>query len=285
MTHNAAFQTCLKCALQKDLQQNPEGVSGVVYLDERVPGNILAPDNRRKSYLMYFCYGACAQFRSLHYWWPIGLLRHTEVDRLEGGLPEVFTKMLRSQLDFFTGLVLDGTMIPVSKLFFIAEEAALKMACGSKGASGLRPCLHCDAFSKDREDMAAMVGSYPITTADFSVFNAIDDNTVFEILQHLQHVKNTESLTSFRTAQTLFGWTLNDQCCFLDPGLSRYLQPSACHYDAMHCYWSIGQVNCEVGLFWTEAVRLAGVQRGQLEAFLGCPWKQNNQHWRCFIAT
>jgi len=118
MTHNAAFQTCLKCALQKDLQQNPEGVSGVVYLDECAPGNILAPDNRRKSYLMYFCYGACAQFRSLHYWWPIGLLRHTEVDRLEGGLPEVFTKMLRSQLDFFTGLVLDGTMIPVSKLFF-----------------------------------------------------------------------------------------------------------------------------------------------------------------------
>lgn len=274
MTHNAAFQTCLKCALQKDLQQNPEGVSGVVYLDECVPGNILAPDNRRKSYLMYFCYGACAQFRSLHYWWPIGLLRHTEVDRLEGGLPEVFTKMLRSQLDFFTGLVLDGTMIPVSKLFFIADEAALKMACGSKGASGLRPCLHCDAFSKDREDMAAMVGSYPISTADFSVFNAIDDNTVFEILQHLQHVKNTESLTSFKTAQTLFGWTLNDQCCFLDPGLSRYLQPSACHYDAMHCYWSNGQVNCEVGLFWTEAVRLAGVQRGQLEAFLGCPWKK-----------
>ena len=274
MTHNAAFQTCLKCALQKDLQQNPEGVSGVVYLDECVPGNILAPDNRRKSYLMYFCYVACAQFRSLHYWWPIGLLRHTEVDRLEGGLPEVFTKMLRSQLDFFTGLVLDGTMIPVSKLFFIADEAALKMACGSKGASGLRPCLHCDAFSKDREDMAAMVGSYPITTADFSVFNAIDDNTVFEILQHLQHVKNTESLTSFRTAQTLFGWTLNDQCCFLDPGLSRYLQPSACHYDAMHCYWSNGQVNCEVGLFWTEAVRLAGVQRGQLEAFLGRPWKK-----------
>ena len=274
MERNTAFQKCLKDTLGKELQENPQGVSGVVYLDECVPGNILAPDNRRKSYMIYFCYGACAKFRSLHYWWPIGLLRHTEVDKLEGGLPEVFTKVLRSQLEFYTGLILDGTMIPVSKLFFIADEAALKMACGSKGASGMRPCLHCDAFSKEREDMAALVGSYPITAPDFSVFNVIDDSTVHEILQHLQHVKNTESLTSFRTAQTLFGWTLNDQCCFLDPGLSRYLQPSACHYDAMHCYWSNGQVNCEVGLFWTEAVRLAGLQRVQLETFFACPWKK-----------
>lgn len=141
MTHNAAFRTCLKRTLEKDLQQNPEGVSGVVYLDECVPGNILAPDNRRKSYLMYFCYGACAQFRSLHYWWPIGLLRHTEVDRLEGGLPEVFTKVLRSQLDFYTGLVLDGTMIPVSKLFFYCRRSCFKDGVRIKGGQWTTPML------------------------------------------------------------------------------------------------------------------------------------------------
>ena len=56
--------------------------------------------------------------------------------------------------------------------------------------------------------------------------------------------------------------------------ISRYLQPSQCHYDAMHCYWSSGQVNCEVGLFYTEAVRLAGLTRQHLEMFFDSGWRK-----------
>ena len=266
----------LKEMLQKELENNVAGVPGVIYVDECVPGNILAPDNRRKSYLAYFTYVPCSKYRSLHYWWPLALLRHSEVDQLVDGLPQWFTRLLHQQVIDLGSLMLCDMMIPISKVYFIADEAAIKLACGSKGASGMRPCLHCDAFSKEREDMAQSLGCAAISCADFNCFHPVTDGDVLKILKHLQHIRNNESRAALAEAEKLLGWTLRDNCCFLDETVALYLQPSQCHYGAMHCYWSNGQVNCEVGLFFTEAIRLGHVTRPQLENFMDIGWKKTS---------
>ena len=89
-------------------------------------------------------------------------------------------------------------------------------------------------------------------------------------------IRDNQSRAKLEEAQKLLGWTVNDAVCFLDPGIKPYLQPSRFHYDAMHCYWSNGQVNCEVGLFFTEATRLAGITRNQLELFFSSCWDRTN---------
>lgn len=127
------------------------------------------------------------------------------------------------------------TIVPITKIFFVADEAALKMACGTKGSSGLRPCLRCDCFSKERESLAHRLGKASISCSDFSQFTIVDDNEVREILAHLQWIRNKKSRKDLDDAQKLLGWTLNDHCCFLDENISRHLQLSQCHYDAMHC--------------------------------------------------
>lgn len=266
----------VKKILLAEQRCRPEGVDGILYMDECVPGNILAPDNRRKSYCIYFSYKALAQFRSVNVWWPIALLRHSQTDRLPGGAAEFFTKTLRMMLPDLSGLVIDNTMVVVQTLFLIADEAALKMCAGSKGASGLRPCLHCDAFSAAREDIATRVGRYAITCSDFNNFTEVTDDDVAKIIEHLRFVKETQSKTAFEEAQKLLGWVLNEQIFFLDEELKNYLQPSRCHYDAMHCYWSNGQVNVEIGLFYTQAVQMAGLVRKDLESFLDDGWKRTN---------
>lgn len=271
---NPMYAECLKDLLETELERNKEGVPGVIYLDECVPGNILAPDNKRKSYLVYFAYLPCAKLRSLHFWWPLALVRHSEVEHLSGALPEFFTKMLRAQALDFGGIMIDTTFVPTSKIYFLGDEAALKLACGSKGASGMRPCLHCDAFSKERSEMAESLGHASIACSDFSRFSPVTDQEVVEILQHLEHIRNNESAKSFKEAMQLLGWSFNEHCCFLDDEVKRLLQPSQCHYDAMHCYWSNGQVCQECGLFFTEAVGLAGVTREQLEHFMDLGWKK-----------
>ena len=266
----------LKKHLAAEQENRPDGI-GILYIDECVPGNILAPDNRRKSYCIYFCYKNMAKFRSVNVWWPVAVLRHSEADKLHGGVAEFFTRTLRMATPFLTGLVLDSqTLIVTKTLFLIADEAALKACSGSKGASGLRPCIHCDAFSSARDDMAKFMGKASIACSDFSAFTAVDDNDILDILTHLQVIRDNQSRAKLEEAQKLLGWTVNDAVCFLDPGIKPYLQPSRFHYDAMHCYWSNGQVNCEVGLFFTEATRLAGITRNQLELFFSSCWDRTN---------
>ena len=55
---------------------------------------------------------------------------------------------------------------------------------------------------------------------------------------------------------------------FLQEDLKPYLLSSRFHCDAMHCYWSNGAVNCEIGLFFTEASRLVSLTRTHLTDFL-----------------
>lgn len=271
---NQEYAAVLEETLKSELEKTPEGVSGVIYLDECVPGNILAPDNKRKAYLVYFAFTPCAKFRSLHFWYPLALLRHTQTDLLPGGVPRYFMHVLKQELLDFIGCMVGETIVPITKIYFVADEAALKAACGTKGSSGLRPCLRCDCFSREREGLAHRLGKATISCSDFVQFTVVDDNEVRDILVHLQWIRNNKSRKDLDEAQKLLGWTLNDHCCFLDEGISRYLQLSQCHYDAMHCYWSNGQVNCEVGFFYTEAVRIAGLTRSHLEMFFDSGWRK-----------
>ena len=265
----------LKRVMAMEQCARPDGVDGIVYIDECVPGSILAPDNLRKSYCIYFAYRNMAMFRSIYVWWPLAVMRHTETDKLRGGACEFFTRALRACLPFFAGLVLDDeTMIVTKTLFLIADEAALKVCSSAKGSSGLRPCLRCDAFSKDNADVAAMLGKYSITHSDFSAFTETSDQEIKEIFQHLETLRTRNTKAALNEAQKLLGWVLNDSVCFLDEELAAYLQPSRFHYDAMHCYWSNGQVNCELGLFFAAATEHGTLTRKQLQDFLSLRWKR-----------
>lgn len=268
----------LRRLMEPELRSRPEGVDGIVYIDECVPGNILAPDNKRKSYCIYFTFKRMAQLRSVHVWFPVGILRHSQTDKLPGGVAEFFTRTLRLLLPFLAGLMLGPeTMIVTKTLFLIADEAALKACSAAKGAAGVRPCLHCDAFSSARLDVAQLVGCATIACADFSAFTPLTDRDILDILDHLKHIRDTQTKTALEEGQKLLGWSYNDSVCFLDQDLKQYIQPSRFHYDAMHCYWSNGQVNCELGLFFTAATKVAGLKREQLTMFFfSSQWNRTN---------
>eukprot|EP00438_Fugacium_kawagutii_P004574 Skav230699 [mRNA] locus=scaffold1495:145031:146830:+ [translate_table: standard] len=270
------FMERVEKTLLQEHANKPEGIDGIIYLDGVVPGNILAPDNKRKSYCVYFTWRALASYRSTNIWFTVSVLRNSQADLLPGGLPEFLTRIVRMLRPFLLGLVLPNEQMIVTKtLFLIADEAALKQCSGSKGASGLRPCIHCDAFSKDHEDLAQRVGSQSIACADFSLFRAHGDNDILEILDHLKEIKNNQSRSALEEAQKLLGWTYNEFICFIQTDLQQYLKPSHFHYDSMHCYWSNGQVNCEVGLFFSAACRIAGLSRNQLETYFKSNWQRN----------
>lgn len=60
---------------------------GFLYIDEVTPGNVIAPDNKRKSYIVYYTWLELAKLRLDLSWIPVTVLRHDDVSKITGGLP------------------------------------------------------------------------------------------------------------------------------------------------------------------------------------------------------
>ena len=168
-------------------------------------------------------------------------------------------------------------MVCVKNLYMIADEGAIKAVTGSKGASGMRPCIHCNAFSKDRTEMAESMGHASISSAaDEASFEKLLDSEIYAILDHLQHVSSNETKKNLETAQTLLGWKFLETSPSVCPEVSRFLTPQRVHYDAMHIYWSNGVVNEEIGLFLSAAKDLVGFKVADFETFLNSNWHKSS---------
>ena len=269
LSKSERLKTFLKRTVVK-AHEEQEAIPGCVYLDEVVPGNIIAPDNRRRSWCIYFCWNCLIPFRSDLLWMPLGIVRTDVVETLPGGLPQAVTSILRATLPHFNGLVLDGDLIITEPLYVLADEDGLKKTCSHKGASGLRPCIQCaNCISKNND----VEGYFCIHHSEYDDFLPAEDETMLESLHHLQTCRTRSSLEE---AEKLSGWKLNNHVFALDEDLWALLKPSRFIYDAMHCNWCNGICCQELGLFWKAALD-AGIQRSDLEEFLSLGWKQSMQ--------
>eukprot|EP00435_Cladocopium_sp_Y103_P042961 s1265_g12.t1 len=248
-----------------------ESISGCLYADEAVPGNIIAPDNRRRSWCFYFAWDCWIPYRSDVLWLPLASIRNDIVDRLAGGLPEAFKVVMQQCLPFFSGLVVAESLIVTSPLSLLADEDGLKKLVSHKGSSGIRPCISCgNCIAKGR----SAAGYYSIDHSDFSDFTLQDDDTTRNTFEHLKHENSTAA--SLDEAEKLSGWKLNEHSWVWDDRLWNLLRPSRVVYDAMHCIWGNGIACLELGLFWQAASR-NGVHRADLVAFLRSNWEQSLQ--------
>lgn len=257
-------------------EQIKEGsVSACFYLDEIVPGNIIAPDNRRRSWCFYFAWLTHVKLRKEILWMPLAILRTELLEQVPGGLPQVMTHILRQCLPFFRGLVIGDRLVITSKLYLLGDEDALKKCLAHKGASGLRPCIRCsNCISKG----SSVEGYHSIDHDNFDDFEDVEDQEVLEILQHLCHVEETSTKTKLQEAEKLSGWKRNASVFVLDPELAAIMPPSLFVYDAMHVLWGNGIANQEIGLFWQAATSHIG--NADLVAFLNANWEPASLHYR-----
>ena len=250
-----------------------ESISGCLYADEAVPGNIIAPDNRRRSWCFYFAWDCWIPYRSDVLWLPLAIIRSDIVDQLPGGLPDALKIVMRQCLPFFSGIVVAESLIVTSPLSLLADEDGLKKLVSHKGSSGIRPCISCgNCIAKNR----SAAGYYSIDHNDFSDFTLQDDDTTRNTLEHLKHLRENSTAASLDEAEKLSGWKLNEDSWVWDDRLWNLLRPSRVIYDAMHCIWGNGIACLELGLFWQAASR-NGVHRADLLGFLRSNWQQSLQ--------
>ena len=253
---------------------NQEAIPGCLYADEAVVGNVLAPDNRRRSWCFYFCWMSILPMRKDTLWLPISVIRSDIIEQLPGGLPQALSIVMRQCQQLLSdGIIVDGQIVITHPLHLLADEDGLKKMGSHKGASGLRPCIRCaNCISKGNE----VDGFYSIGHEPFDDFEQASDDFMKATMEYLQNLSLTSTASRLQEAEKLSGWKWEPEVFAMDAALWQVLRPSRFIYDAMHCLWNNGIACLELGLFW-QAASANGVQRADLQTFLDASWEPSMQ--------
>ena len=126
-----------------------EDLRVLLYTDELVPGNVLAPDPQRRTWAVYFTvaqYGVCSTTADC--WYCCAMLRNSVKDKARSGLAGAIRALLESWEPEFLGRPFvfqpeDTRYVRLRIAGIIADEAALCSMLGVKGAAGRKPCWAC----------------------------------------------------------------------------------------------------------------------------------------------
>ena len=130
----------------------------ILYGDEVTPGNILAPDNQRKTFSVAFTLREFAADVRSHTaaWFPLCLIRTHEYQRIHGGISTVMRFLLRHI--FLTQRLSHGVAIGrlgvvhlgVSNV--IMDGDAIRLTLNTFAAKALLPCTCLNVFQGPKRD-------------------------------------------------------------------------------------------------------------------------------------
>ena len=242
----------------------------VLYSDGLTPGSVLAPENKRKSFIWYatlleFAERLCHQ----ELWFCLANIQTSVVKTVPGQISALTKLVLR---DMFCGdgaLNTVGLILPVGKngklemvrLHFhalLADEEGLQMMLGLKGASGIVPCaMRCWCVAKEREmdrergipalaDRAANIADITCTNKDDILLKG--DADVWSDCDYL--VSNVGD-GEFALMQKCIGINYLPTGLLFARELRPTFKPSSSHrYDGLHVLFAGGIVPSEFMLFF-----------------------------------
>lgn len=257
----------------------------ILYHDEFTPGQILKPDNQRKTNSYYFTFlqfGEC--IRSEYAWLPCAELRHTVATLVDGGISAATRMVLRSFFcdlnNFTTGVVLPlpaaPTMVFAKLLCLIADESGIKYTWCVKGASGLLPCLKCkNVVLADHSILENDSEGYFVDVAAISGFDATLDSDVWEKFDKLAALKAAgANKTKMEQMEKVFGLNLVLSGLLGDQELRAHIQPiTHTAYDSMHCFFSNGIVGQEMHLLLRLCNVHLGITYSHIRDYCRAGWK------------
>ena len=188
------FQEALAATHERTPSNRKFPWSIIVYLDEATPGNMLDQDVTRKSWCFYWQFQEMGpELLSRDEMWLVGgILRSSVVKKVLGGASGVFkhfvAQLFQPNKDFRKGVCVNSGRTPflitATLETVLADEAALKAIWHTKGASGLKPCMHCMNVCGARSDLEG--GSFvSVSCHMMAKFKPYSDATLWEAADKL----------------------------------------------------------------------------------------------------
>lgn len=260
-----------------------EPLSIILYHDEFTPGQVLKPDNRRKTTSFYFTFAEFGDFiRSEYAWMTVAVLRHSISSHVVGGLSCATKFIMRSfffgEENFFSGALLplaSPTIVFAKFACFIADESAIKHTYSCKGASGLLPCMKCKNVVLAEHGLVENdSGRYLVDILATSGFDFATDADIwqkFDMLAALHAGGATKAKVEQLEKAT--GFNLSPTGLLGDLDLRAHVLPiTHTSYDPMHCIFSNGIGSQEMHLVLKLCSQHLGIAFSHLESWCGA-WK------------
>ena len=221
----------------------------IIYHDEVVCGNILAPLKRKK---VLACYISFKEMRcSLHLeaaWLPLLILQHHELDCLKGNLSALCVTMMEAvhsrQATAGFDLHLPGAVQTVklaASSALLSDQDAQRATYSIKGSAGTALCLYC-CNVLSAEHSRDVAGAVPLSEWDSRKFRKTEDASRFAAADQLLQLVRKEDIR-FREQAT--GLNRNPEGLLFHPRARRLLPPSLACVDTLHAYFHNGVASVE----------------------------------------
>lgn len=245
--------------VEANVSRNENKLSVVLYHDEVVPGNPLAPDLPRRMVVFYYSYrefGFPALTDEVS-WITLCVMRTDLIDKLPGRLPQLLkhllkvfvcgdaTKDLRRGVDVVLGgqrslpKVLTGGIACM-----VMDEGAFKKSMAVKGAAGTKICALCKNVCQHRSQLAQDPTDTfkPSTELDIRKFEMYTDRELGSIQSRLAKLA-TGPQTHLDDAMQLTGYLWEPESWLADKTLRAAISLTGCWmWDWMHCFCVAGAI-------------------------------------------
>ena len=253
-------------------------LSPILYHDEIVTGNILAPLKRKKLLCGYVSFREIRE--SLHKeqaWLPVFLLQRDLMDAVDGGLSAIcaaFAKKLHAPQ-----MQRDGVLVPLPQgatwfrigpfTRLLSDMDAQRATFSSKGSAGIVPCIYCsNCLAADHWE--AVPGAIGIHEHDASKFCLRADQDLFQALELMRTIRTKKDLAYREKA---IGFNFHARGLLFDRLARGLLPPSKSSVDTLHCYFAQGCASWEVA-YLVRHLRGLGVSLEELRhATLRAEWR------------
>ena len=258
----------------------------IIGFDEYIPGNKLQLHNQRKCMNLSFTFLELGLIRQDTVWFTPVILRHSVLDKVQGGWGFLFRRflniMLLGDLGFAsTGLALELNGNPF--LLYADLEVVLadldghRMAFDAKGAGGLRPCLFHPHVVKLGSELTGVDETFvEISCSDPSRFGRARSKDIYADVDLLAVARQraTDGLMTwgrFYNLEKTLGLNHAPHGVFSDVHLRRHVDfASVLTIDWVHCMLADGVFPIEVCLMISAAEGIVTMK--DLESYMKHGW-------------
>lgn len=259
---NGAYAAMLQAALHERPPSLDRPWRFAVYSDEVTPGNVMAPDNLRKVWILYWAL-LDLSMQSLHSenaWFLLTAKRSSEVAKVPGGISAVMASCLEA---FFTDGACDVSTVGVLlefadgskvRLFLvmnqmIQDDGAHKLVWGCVGAAGTKFCMLClNALSHSSgevdEDNNELLAVDILRRRDLHLASCAQIYEALDRLDAYVAADPTMSDAKLKTHEQHLGFKRNPYGLLHRARLRRHIHPSLQFvHDWMHVMCVQGVIN------------------------------------------
>ena len=272
------FKECLADAMAS----HNDTLELVVAWDEAVPGNILAPDLRRKSALTYCTFKELPILWASTCWWTVSVSRTKDLQQLPQGYPRAIAALMQAiNEETKNGFLveIDGTpkLLHIKEINILADADGIKLLTGAKGFAGLKCCFRCcNVVSGGHTNLSR---HEHISSRRIDTWQLHDRDSLISIQTYLLGVAGK---TAREKAETQLGWNLKEMTVsvVVDPSLKDVLPLQNILYDPMHCWASNGLIGQEVGYWFAALCQKTTATLQQFKAYCKTCWTPGvGSHW------